>query len=143
MSIAFLSFFPHFAHRKNQNLRRRQTYFCRGANTLFAAQVQIAAHLLCHAVHHGQAQASALAGTFRGEASGWVAGGFTLLNIRGGLESVRRTAADVAKDKVHAFFIHRFHRPAIWRVAPGGMPVDLIYEPGDFCVSSTEWPRWR
>ncbi len=79
-------------------------------------------------------------GTFRGEVSGWVAGGFTLLNIRGGLEGVRRTEADVAKDKAQAFFIRRFHRRAIWRATPGSMPVDLIYEPGDFCVSSSEWP---
>jgi AraC-like DNA-binding protein len=77
---------------------------------------------------------------FHGEASGWLAGGFTLLNIRSGPERVRRTEADVAKDKVQAFFIRRFHRPTIWRVAPGGMPIDLIYEAGDFCVSSSEWP---
>ena len=78
-------------------------------------------------------------GTFRAEASGSVAGEFALLDIKSGLEKVQRTAADVARDKTEAFFIRRFRRPAIWRVAPGSMPVDLIHEPGDFCVSSTEW----
>ena len=78
-------------------------------------------------------------GAFRAEASGSVAGEFALLDIKSGLERVQRTAADVAKDKSEAFFIRRFRRPAIWRVAPGSMPVDLIHEPGDFCVSSTEW----
>jgi AraC-like DNA-binding protein len=76
---------------------------------------------------------------FRAEASGWVAGGFTLLNIRSGLERVQRTAADVAKDKTAAFFVRRYRRPAIWRVAPGSMPIVLTHEPGDFCVSSTEF----
>jgi len=76
---------------------------------------------------------------FRGEASGSVAGEFALLDIKSGLERVQRTAADVAKDKAEAFFIRRFRRPAIWRIAPGDIPVDLIHEPGDFCVSSTEW----
>jgi hypothetical protein len=78
-------------------------------------------------------------GAFRAEAIGSVAGGFALLDIKSGLERVQRTAADVAKDKTDAVFIRRSHRPAIWRVAPGSMPVDLIHEPGDFCVSSTEW----
>jgi AraC-like DNA-binding protein len=77
--------------------------------------------------------------SFRAEASGSVAGGFALLDIKSGLERVQRTAADVAKDKTEAFFIRRSRRPAIWRVAPGSMPFDLIHEPGDFCVSSTEW----
>jgi AraC-like DNA-binding protein len=77
--------------------------------------------------------------TFRAEASGSVAGEFALLDIKSGLERVQRTAADVARDKTQALFIRRFRRPAIWRVAPGSMPVDLIHEPGDFCVSSTEW----
>ena len=77
--------------------------------------------------------------TFRAEASGSAAGGFALLDIKSGLERVQRTAADVAKDKAEAFFIRRSRRPAIWRVAPGSMPFDLIHEPGDFCVSSTEW----
>ena len=54
-------------------------------------------------------------------------------------ERVRRTAADVARDKTEAFFIRRFRRPLIWRAAPRSTPVDLIHEPGDFCVSSTEW----
>ena len=79
-------------------------------------------------------------GTFRGDASGWVAGGFTLLRISSGLEAVRRTGADMAKDKVQSFFIRRFHQPAMWRVAVGGMAIDLAHEPGDFCVSSSEWP---
>src|SRR5579859_1232396 len=76
---------------------------------------------------------------FRGEASGSVAGEFALLDIKSGLERVQRTAADVARDKTEAFFIRRFRRPAIWRATPGSMPVDLVHEPGDFCVSSTEW----
>jgi AraC-like DNA-binding protein len=78
-------------------------------------------------------------GAFRAEASGSVAGGFALLDIESGLERVQRTAADVAKDKSEAFFIRRFRRPAIWRAAARSTPVDLIHEPGDFCVSSTEW----
>jgi AraC-like DNA-binding protein len=77
--------------------------------------------------------------SFRAEASGSVAGEFALLDIKSGLERIRRTAADVAKDETEAFFVRRFRRPATWRVAPGSIPVDLIHEPGDFCVSSTEW----
>jgi AraC-like DNA-binding protein len=76
---------------------------------------------------------------FRAEAHGWVAGEFALLHIKSGLDGVQRTAADVAKDKTEAFFIRRFRGPSIWRVAPDSMPVDLIHEPGDFCVTSTEW----
>ena len=79
------------------------------------------------------------AGVFRAEAGGQVAGEFALLDIESGLEKVTRTAADVARDKTEAFFIRRFRRPLIWRAAPRSTPVDLIYEPGDFCVSSTEW----
>ena len=78
-------------------------------------------------------------GVFRAEASGSVAGQFALLDIKSGLERIRRTAADVAKDKTHAFFVRRFRRPAIWRAAPDSVPFDLIHEPGDFCVSATEW----
>ena len=78
-------------------------------------------------------------GAFRAEASGSVAGEFALLDINSGLERVQRTAADVAKDKTEAFFIRRFARPVIWRAAPGSTPVDLLHEPGDFCISSTEW----
>ena len=76
---------------------------------------------------------------FRAEASGSVAGEFALLDIKSGLERVQRTSGDVAKDKTEAFFIRRFRRPVIWRAAPGGVPVDLIHEPGDYCVTSTEW----
>ncbi|HTW26532.1 MAG TPA: helix-turn-helix domain-containing protein [Acetobacteraceae bacterium] len=76
---------------------------------------------------------------FLAEASGSVAGEFALLDIQSGLERIQRTAADVAKDKSEAFFIRRFRRPAIWRAVPGSTPVDLVHEPGDFCVSSTEW----
>jgi len=77
--------------------------------------------------------------TFRAEATGWVAGEFVLLNVRSGLERVERTAADVAKDKAEAFVVRRFRQPATWRFSPGSMPVDLVHEPGDFCVSSAEW----
>jgi AraC-like DNA-binding protein len=77
--------------------------------------------------------------TFRAEASGWVTGGFTLLNISSEPARVQRTSADVARDKSDAFFIRRFRRPVTWRVALDGMPVEVIHEPGDFCVSSTEW----
>ena len=76
---------------------------------------------------------------FSAEASGSVAGEFALLDIKSGLERVQRTAADVAKDKTEAFFVRQFHGPVIWKAVPGGMSVDLIHEPGDFCVSSTEW----
>jgi AraC-like DNA-binding protein len=78
-------------------------------------------------------------GAFRAEASGSVAGEFALLDIESGLEKIQRTSADVAKDKTEAFFVRRFRQPAIWRVATGGIPTDLIHEPGDFFVSSTEW----
>ena len=78
-------------------------------------------------------------GTFRAEASGSVAGQFALLDINSGLQRVQRTAADIARDKAEAFFIRRYRRPAIWRAGPVSTPVDLVYEPGDFSVSSTEW----
>jgi AraC-like DNA-binding protein len=78
-------------------------------------------------------------GVFRAEASGSIAGDFALLEIKSGLERVQRTAADVAKDKTEAFFVRRFRVPVIWRAASRSTPVDLIHEPGDFCISSTEW----
>ena len=77
--------------------------------------------------------------SFRAEARGSIAGEFALLEVKSGLQKVERTAADVAKDKTEAFFVRRFRVPAIWRAAPRSTPVDLIHEPGDFCVSSTEW----
>ena len=76
---------------------------------------------------------------FHAEARGPVVGDFALLDITSELERVQRTAADVARDKTEAFFIRRFCRPVIWRAGPRSTPVDLIHEPGDFCVSSTEW----
>jgi AraC-like DNA-binding protein len=79
------------------------------------------------------------AGAFRAEASGSIAGDFALLEIKSGLERVQRTAADVAKDKTESFFVRRFRVPVIWRAASRSTPVDLIHEPGDFCISSTEW----
>jgi AraC-like DNA-binding protein len=79
------------------------------------------------------------ADAFRAEASGSVAGEFALLDIKSGLEKVQRTAADVARDKTEAFFIRRFRRPLVWRVAQGRATVELTHEPGDFCVSATEW----
>ncbi|MGZ5784261.1 MAG: helix-turn-helix domain-containing protein, partial [Croceibacterium sp.] len=78
-------------------------------------------------------------GAFHAEARGPVAGEFALLDITAGFERVQRTAADVARDKTEAFFIRRFRRPVIWRAGPRSTPVDLVHEPGDFCVSSTEW----
>jgi AraC-like DNA-binding protein len=76
---------------------------------------------------------------FRAEASGSIAGEFALLDIKSGLERVQRTATDIAKDKIEAFFVRRFRGPVTWRAAPRSTPIDLIHEPGDFCVSSTEW----
>jgi AraC-like DNA-binding protein len=77
--------------------------------------------------------------TFKAEATGHAAGGFALLEIRSGLESLRRTAADVARDKREAFYVRRFRRAAIWNAAPKSTQVDLAFEPGDFCISSNEW----
>jgi len=76
---------------------------------------------------------------FRAEASGSIAGEFALLDVKSGLETVRRTAIDVAKDKTEAFFVRRFRVPVIWRAATPTAAIDLVHEPGDFCVSSTEW----
>jgi AraC-like DNA-binding protein len=78
-------------------------------------------------------------GAFRAEARGSVAGEFALLDITSGLERVQRTGADVGRDKTEAFFIRRFHRPVIWKAAPRSTPVDLVHQPGDFSVSSSEW----
>jgi AraC-like DNA-binding protein len=77
--------------------------------------------------------------TFRAEAGGSITGEFALLDIKSGLARVQRTAADVAKDKTEAFFVRRFRAPVVWRASPRSTPVDLIHEPGDFCLSSTEW----
>lgn len=79
------------------------------------------------------------AGAFRAAAVGNVAGGFGLIDIETGLESAQRTRADVLKDKSEAIYIRRFRRPLTWRAAPRSTRVDLVHEPGDFCVSSTEW----
>lgn len=81
------------------------------------------------------------AGAFRAEASGSVVGEFALLDIKSGLKRVQRTAADVAKDKTEAFFIRRFRRPTIWRVAPSSMPVDLIHEPGEGRCSTSGYSQ--
>ena len=77
--------------------------------------------------------------TFRAEVTGSVAGEFALLDIETGLERIQRTSADIAKDKTDAFFVRRFRQPSIWKVARGSTPVELVHEPGDFGVSSTEW----
>jgi hypothetical protein len=66
-------------------------------------------------------------GAFRAEASGSIAGEFALLDIKSGLERVQRTAADIAKDKIEAFFVRRFCVPVIWRAAPRSTPIDLIH----------------
>ena len=79
------------------------------------------------------------ASLFRAGASGRAAGGFALIDIEAGLEKAQRTAADVAKDRTEAFYIRRFRRPLIWKAAPKSTPVDLVFEPGDFCLSATEW----
>src|SRR5271165_5303726 len=79
------------------------------------------------------------ASAFRAEASGRIAGGFALIDIEIGLERVRRTSADVARDKTEALYIRRFRRPLIWKAAPKSTPVDRVYEPGDFGVISSEW----
>jgi AraC-like DNA-binding protein len=76
---------------------------------------------------------------FRAEASGTLAGDFALLDIQSGLQRVQRTSADVARDKTEAFFVRRFRTPVIWRTGPRSTPIDLIHEPGDFCISSSEW----
>ena len=78
-------------------------------------------------------------GLFKAEASGQATGLFALLDIQSGLLSAHRTAADIAKDQKETFFIRRFRRPAVWKAAPKSTPVDLVFEPGDFCVSSYEW----
>jgi AraC-like DNA-binding protein len=36
------------------------------------------------------------------------------------------------------FVIRRFRRPAVWKAALKSTPVDLVFEPGDLCVSSYE-----
>jgi len=79
------------------------------------------------------------ANSFRAEASGHIGGGFALLDVQAGLRSARRTEADVARDKTEALYIRRFRRPSVWKAGRGSTPVDLLHEPGDFCVSSTEW----
>jgi AraC-like DNA-binding protein len=89
-----------------------------------------------HSITPGETQD---AHAFRAEAGGLIAGEFALLDIVSGFEKVQRTAADVAKDKTQAFYVRRFRVPVIWKAAPRSTPVDLIHEPGDFCVSSTEW----
>jgi AraC-like DNA-binding protein len=76
---------------------------------------------------------------FKADAKGQATGGFALLDIESGLESARRTAADVARDNAEAFFIRRFRRAASWKAAPKSTPIDLRFEPGDFCISSNEW----
>jgi AraC-like DNA-binding protein len=76
---------------------------------------------------------------FKAEASGEATGLFALLDIQSGLVSARRTAADIARDQKDTFFIRRFRLPAVWKAAPKSTTVDLMFEPGDFCVSSYEW----
>src|SRR5271165_726866 len=77
--------------------------------------------------------------SFRAEARGERGSEFALLEIESGLRHIRRTPADIARDTAEAFFVRRYHRPVIWKAGPRGTPVDLRHEPGDFCVSATEW----
>ncbi|HKM63361.1 MAG TPA: helix-turn-helix domain-containing protein [Acidisphaera sp.] len=77
--------------------------------------------------------------TFRAEARGQSGDGFALLEIDSGLKHIRRTAADIGRDTSDAFFVRRYHRPLVWKAGPRSTPVDLVFTPGDFCVSATEW----
>ncbi len=77
--------------------------------------------------------------TFRAVARGECGSGFALLEIESGLQHIRRTASDIARDTAEAFFVRRYHHPVIWKSAPRSTPVDLRHAAGDFCVSATEW----
>ena len=77
--------------------------------------------------------------TFRAAARGESGSGFALLEIESGLQHIRRTTSDIARDKAEAFFVRRYHTPVIWKSGPRSTPVDLQHEAGDFCVSATEW----
>ena len=77
--------------------------------------------------------------TFRAKASGEGGSGFALLEIESGLQHIRRTASDIARDTAEAFFVRRYHHPVIWKSGRRSTLVDLRHEAGDFCVSATEW----
>ena len=77
--------------------------------------------------------------TFRAAASGECGGGFALLEVESGLQHIRRTASDIARDTAEAFFVRRYHRPVIWKAGPRSARVDLRHDSGDFCISATEW----
>lgn len=77
--------------------------------------------------------------TFRAEARGECGSGFALLEIESGLQHIRRTASDIARDTAEAFFVRCYHSPLIWKAGPRSTPIDLRHEAGDFCVSATEW----
>jgi AraC-like DNA-binding protein len=77
--------------------------------------------------------------SFRGETSGHAFGAFLLLEIEAGLYRIRRTAADVARDRTDSIFVHRFRRPMTWQASPGNATVALKHEAGDFCVSWSAW----
>jgi AraC-like DNA-binding protein len=78
-------------------------------------------------------------GASRGGASGWVAGGFALLEVTSGPPRISRTAFDVASDKAEAFLVCRFRCGATCSSAQDAAPLELTLEPGDFCIGSAEW----
>ena len=78
------------------------------------------------------------AATFRAHFEALMAGRFTLFRYETSHRVGRRTAADVSKDTAQAYQLRRFPREAIY--SRDGRAAEVRFAPGDFCVSSGEWP---
>jgi AraC-like DNA-binding protein len=80
--------------------------------------------------------------TFRGQLDAHVAGRFTVYDFQTSHRSGGRTAADVRRDNSDRFHLRRVPRESIYIPAPArATAVELRLGPGDFSVTSSEWPH--
>jgi len=78
------------------------------------------------------------AATFRAHFAALMAGRFTLFVYETSHRVGRRTPADVSKDTAQAYQLRRFPREAVYSC--DGRTEEVRFAPGDFCISSGEWP---
>ena len=78
------------------------------------------------------------AATFRAHFEALMAGRFTLFRYETSHRVGRRTPADVGKDTAQAYQLRRFPREAVYSC--DGRTAEVRFAPGDFCISSGEWP---
>src|SRR5215831_17172829 len=81
------------------------------------------------------------AATFQAHFEALMAGRFTLFEYETSYRVGRRTPADVSKDTAQAYQLRRFPREHVYSGEPTrGRTMEVRFAPGDFCISSGEWP---